>query len=549
MLTTALKENLNFMVVEVARQLDETVAFLASGEVSAFQKIDNRDDYIDNLKTVIENCCFTTLSEAKSITQREKDSIQATHTICVNLERIGDFCVSAADQLHYLNNHAILQHFDYQQIFDILAKHLQTVIPVLKNGDMGKALAICRAENQIDDIYKENFDKIMEALRSGKEIENLITVLFIFRYLERMGDSMLNIGEALLLSILGEKIKIEQFQALEETLSKSGLRTNLAEVEFSSILGSRSGCRIRKVEGHEGQPQITPQTQSSIFKEGNKEKILTEKKNLERWNEIFPGLTPRLFSHQESEETASLLVEFLPGRTFEAILLKGDPAELETACMLLHATVLDIWKRTKKETPVKANFIPQIMARMHSVLSVHPDFLRVRQDIGSSEVIPTDELLAKCRHIEEKLAAPFSVFIHGDFNVNNIIYNAARERIQLIDLYRSREADYIQDVSVFIVSNFRQPVFKTHLRDRLNWITRNMYQMAREFAVEQGDETFEVRMALALARSFYTSTRFEWNNDFAHEMFLRSHFLLEKVLAHQDKSWSTFALPSGIMYY
>ncbi|MDG4476186.1 PhoU domain-containing protein [Thiovibrio frasassiensis] len=549
MLTAALKENLSFMVVEVARQLDDTLDFLQNGDAAAFQQINSRDDYIDNLKTVIENRCFTTLGEAKTISQRERDRIQATHTICVNLERIGDFCVSAADQLHYLNKHAILQHFDYQQIFDILAEHLQVVIPVLEKGDMGQALAICRAENQIDVIYKENFDKIMEELRRGKEIENLITVLFIFRYLERMGDSLLNIGEALLLSILGEKIKIEQFQALEETLSKSGLRTSLAEVEFSSILGSRSGCRISKVQGNGGLPFLAPQTQSSIFKEGNREKILTEKKNLERWNEIFPDLTPRLFSYQESEETASLLVEFLPGRTLEAIILKGDPDELHTVCMLLHATVLEIWTRTKKTTPIKANFIPQIMARMHSVLSVHPDFHRASQDIGSSEVMATDELLAKCRKIEEELAAPFSVFIHGDFNVNNIIYNAERERIQFIDLYRSREADYIQDVSVFIASNFRQPVFQEHLRERLNWFTKGMYQMAKNFAVEQGDETFELRMALALARSFYTSTRFELNNDFANEMFLRSHFLLEKVLAHQDKPWQTFSLPSGIMYY
>lgn len=549
MLTAALKENLSFMIVEVGRQLHDTLNFLTSGEIAAFQEINSRDDYIDNLKTVIEDYCFTTLSETKPITPQDRDSIRATHTICVNLERIGDFCVSAADQLHYLNNHAVLQHFHYQEIFDILTEHLQTVLPVLTNGDMGKALAICRAENQIDDIYKENFDKIMEALRNGKEIENLITVLFIFRYLERMGDSLLNIGEALLLSILGEKIKIEQFQALEETLSKSGMRNNLGEMEFSSILGSRSGCRIRKVQGHNEQLQIASQTQSSIFKEGNKEKILAEKKNLERWNEIFPGLTPRLFSHQESGETASLLVEFLPGQTLEAILLNSEPAELDTVCMLLNATVLDIWKCTKKEVPVRSNFIPQIMARMHSMLSVHPDFHRVRQDIGSSSVIPTEELLDKCRHIEEKLAAPFSVFIHGDFNVNNIIYNTASERIQFIDLYRSREGDYVQDVSVFIVSNFRQPVFKTHLRERLNWITRNMYEMAKDFAAEQNDETFEVRMALALARSFYTSTRFEWNNDFAHEMFMRSHFLLEKVLAHQDKTWRTFSLPSVIMFY
>jgi len=69
MLTAALKENLSFMVVEVARQLDETFDFLASGEVAAFQKINSRDDYIDTDYSISEtrfNAWPTTLKETSA---------------------------------------------------------------------------------------------------------------------------------------------------------------------------------------------------------------------------------------------------------------------------------------------------------------------------------------------------------------------------------------------------------------------------------------------------------------------------------------------------
>ncbi len=545
---SAIKENLSFMLTEVQQQTEAALHILQHGDLSEFQKINSRDDYVDNLKTIIERRCFGLLSESTQISRRETDTIQAIHTICVNLERIGDFCVSAADQLHYLHDHALLQRFDYQRIFAIIAEHLEQVLPVLEKGEMAKALAICRAENLIDIAYKENFDQIMDDLRGGRNTENLITVLFIFRYLERMGDALLNIGEALLLAILGEKIKIDQFQVLEETLHRTGACGSLSELDFSSILGSRSGCRIRKLQQGNDQ-HLLPQIQSSIFKEGNRDKILAEKRNIEQWENLFPGLAPKIFSSREDAETASLLVEFIPGRTLEEIILNGELQELQECWLVLATTVRAVWQQTRHEQVVNCYAVQQIMARLNSILAIHPDFHRVRQDIGKSKIISTDELLEKCLSLEDELAAPFSVFIHGDFNVNNIIHNDREKRIQFIDLYRSKPADYVQDVSVFIISNFRQPVFQVQLRDRLNWVSRKMYELAKSFAHEQTDSTFEARMALALARSFYTSTRFALNNDFAHEMFLRSHFLLEKILTHKGRPWEKFKLPDGIMFY
>ncbi|MCB2183010.1 MAG: phosphotransferase [Desulfobulbaceae bacterium] len=548
MFCRGLEENFNFLILEVSNQVDAVRDFLGSGDKKILQNIICKDDYIDNLKTILEKWCFDILTEAGKITKKETDSIHAIHTITVNLERIGDFCVNIAKQVGYLSDVAFVHKYNYQGLISEVQQVLPKIVPAFKEHDLATSLSICRSEHQIDNLYKESFCKIMEELRDGKNIENLITVLFIFRYLERIGDSLLNIGEALLLSILGEKIKIDQFQALEESLNISGYRGTLSDLDFSSILGSRSGCRIRKLQ-HEQNDKFLSQATSSIFKEGNRNKIWAEKKNIEIWSEIFPGLVPKIFSYQESEETSSLLLEFIPCCTYEEIILSSDLEELHTACTRLQATVKEIWDYTLQEGSRKVDYVEQILSRLDSILQVHPSFYRMEQNIGKSRIESTETILEKCLLIEDELKAPFTVFIHGDFNVNNIFYNGIKERIHFIDLYRSKNADYVQDVSVFIISNFRQPAFKVQLRDRLNWTTKKMYEMACRFAEEKEDTTFEARMALALARSFYTSTRFELNTKFAHEMYMRAHFLLEKILAHEGTEWQKFKLPTGIMYY
>ena len=102
---------------------------------------------------------------------------------------------------------------------------------------------------------------------------------------------------------------------------------------------------------------------------------------------------------------------------------------------------------------------------------------------------------------------------------------------------------------MFLVSNFRLPVFEDSLRERLNEVVAQFLDLVIRFAREHEDTTFQVRMALALSRSFYTSTRFEHNDDFAKDMSLRSHYLMEKIVNHSSLNWETFSFPEDILFY
>ena len=551
-----LEENITFMVAEVERQARATLNFLDTPSHPLYDHIVGRDDYIDNLKTVIENKCyghFHKQQEGRGLDKAKSNRVRAIQVMCVNLERVADFCVNIVKQTNYLTDHSFLHSYAYREMFAEIESCLSRVLPAFQQADISGALSVCRAEYGLDRMYKVGFDRIMGELRTGKNVQNLITVLFIFRYLERIGDSLLNVGEALIFSILGERIKIEQFEALQQTLTKTGFAGGLSSVDFKAIWGTRSGCRIGKVdsrpgmaEGDTGGPGVDPL--GSIYKEGARSKILAEKAGLELWAKTYPGLVAGVFGCHEDGDKASLLVEFLPGCNLDEVLLTAGEDVLQNALFIMTQTVQDIWETTRTPAPVPAAFMAQLSSRMDAVLQIHPGFRRPAKAVCGHEVPGTTELLAACAEVEAELSSPFSVLIHGDFNVNNMVYNHQNQRLYYLDVHRSRQFDYVQDASVFLVSNYRMPVFETQLRARIHWIMEEFLAFARAFAKDKADATFEARMALALARSLFTSTRFELNPAFSRGMCQRAHYLMERVAEHRSRPWQDFVLPERVLF-
>ncbi|SLM32854.1 conserved hypothetical protein [Desulfamplus magnetovallimortis] len=541
--------NFKFLAIETENQIKLTRGLLSDFNLEVLEKIGAKDDYIDNLKTTVENACFSTIATLKPAGNQDAITrIRAIHIMCINLERIADFCVNITRQTRFLSSSECIQKYDYKTMFNVIQRSISTIMKVFDANDLNGALQICKAEFELDRLWEDSFKIILEDLKKGQSVTDLITIIFIFRYLERIGDSILNIGEALIFAIMGDRIKIRQFEALEKTLSESGFEGTLNDIDFASIWGSRSGCRVSKVS----RKKPSGFKAQGIFKEGKTEKIKKEHQNICRWETIHPGLAPRVFGYYEKYDTASMLVEFLSGCTLDQILLTEEPENINNVLFIFEQTVMDIWEKTLKPVEIQTDYMAQLNKRLNAIKRVYPEFCRtVKKNTGSADIrskYTTQSLIISCQQIEKSIPAPFSVFIHGDFNTNNIVYNHEEEKINYIDLHRSKDADYVQDASVFLVSNFRMPVFEAEFRERLSRTTLYFLNVFRTFAKDNNDTTFEARMALALARSFFTSTRFELQYEFAGQMCQRAHMLMEKVLNHKDK-WENFTLPDSILIY
>lgn len=542
-----IEKNLRFLTLEVIKQVERAQRVLDAPSLPARRQVSARDDYIDHLRSVIENKIFEFLGRHGDLDKAETDQLRSVGLVATNLERIADHCVNVMGQLEHFDDPRFFHRYAYAPFFETIIGALRRVLPAVHDRDTAAAIEVCRAEARLDDLYRQKFERILAEMALGRAVPELVTSLFIFHYLERMGDCLKNVGEAIIFAKMGERLKYHQYQAVRDAMHRLATEgDDAANLDFEGIWGTRSGCRVGKIHDPDDEEGPTP---GVIYKEGDRDKIRREKESIERWERILPGLPPRVVEYQENDRDAALLIEYLEGRTFQELLLSGESQRLARAQSLLESTLTTIWSQTAKPTPVQPRFLEQLSARLEDVVRVHPFLREPDRQIGVLRIPELPQLLAQSRALDDELQCPFSVFGHGDFNIDNIIFDLAGQRVHFIDLYRSRDMDYVHMVTVFMVSIFRLPVFDTELREVMNEAVFRCYRFARQFATQQQDRGFAARMALGLVRSFATSTRFESERVFARDMLRRAVYLLEKLSAHRPLPWDTFHFPEDVLNY
>lgn len=532
-----IEENLRFQIFEVQSQLERTSNYISKPSNELLDRILSRYNYIDNLKSIIQRKCFALAADESNA--GGVDSLNATNIVAANLEQIADFCEKIVRQIAYVEDDDVLKRYDFSLFFSEMITGVSLVHEAVVSGDVKIAISICKIEKTIDDLYAQILSRILQELKSGKHAQSLVTTLFIARYLERMGDALLNIGESIISAFLGERIKVEQLEVLEKSLAEAKLTPVVSDLSLEAMGETKSGCRIDLVSSRNEKDAAT----MMIFKEGQPAKLQREKVGVDYWDALMPGIAPTVYAHRQEGNSAALLFEYLSGDTFEKILLNGTDAEFAKAQSTLKQTLSSIWMKTRQEEQKQSNFVQQIRDRLENVYVIHPGFSSNDVTFGNITIPSFRSLLDEVEGMEKDMVAPFSVLTHGDFNIDNILYDNQTGNIRFIDLHRSSIGDYVQDISVFMISNFRLQVFDAPVRRRINQTISGFYIYSAEVAKEAKDKTFNIRLALGLARSLITSTRFVLDKDIACDMLLRSRYLMEAVARAKPGHYSRFKLP------
>lgn len=527
-------ENLQFLTAEVRTQCLTLRSAIDRGDTSRIRRIVERSGYVANLKQRIQSGCLTALSEM------QHDKVASLRLVTVaelahQLERITDKFRDLSR--HYL---AITAASDMSlRGFRPPLGRLHTALDGLADalppsrGDRAMTLAACA--QRIDKQARKLHDGFVDELRAHpKQAADLSRCVLMAHALHQAGEAAARISEHLLSLQLGQPMSFDRFQSLQAMIDRY---PELAGAAVSNLAETRSGSAISGLTpAHQHQP-------AAVFKDGLRQKLKEERKGVESWHEIYPGLAPKILAYRKRGESAALLIEHLPGFTFEQLLLREPESLLDEGTKALFKTLQDVWRATQSSTPVSAQFMTQILQRLPDIQAVHGDLFTDTMRIGSYRQTPFEPLVKRAAKLERKLPPQFSVYIHGDFNVDNIIYDPDSGRIHFIDLHRSRYMDYLQDVSVFMVSCCRLPIRDPAISERTQSVIMTMDQAARRFARRQQDEHYELRLALGLARSLTTSTRFMADRSQARRFIERARWLLERVLETPSQRLPDFKLP------
>ena len=533
-----IRDNLRFLCVEVDSQVTALADYIDAPSPGPARSILDRAGYPDNLKLRILASCLERLAQCPEGCT-ESRILRGVEFIATELDGIAGLCRDCIEQALEMDNPKLPDSDAFASMLERVRGGIELVEPAIDDNDTRLALKIAQIEDKLDRDYHRQRKSTISALKQKKRTEDRIHALFVAHNIEQMGDALLAISEAIISANLGQLVDLERYHSLAASVEKLDRDEDVGELQVETIAQTRSGSAISGISAGNGKND----DYLAIFKDGEKRKVKEERQGVQSWHEIYPGLAPRIISYKKRGRSAALLIEHLPGFTFEQILLNEPQALLDESLDRLTKTLRSVWRETRVEKKANADFSGQLRKRMADVYKVHPEFRQGDSRVCGVNVPSFDTLVERAGDYEAKLQAPFSVYIHGDFNVDNIIYDPEERRINFIDLHRSSYMDYVQDVSVFMVSNYRLQVLDRPLRSRIMQVAQDFHQAASRYAGKHKDDTFELRLALGLARSFATSTRFILDKSLARDMFLRARYLLQMVLATSPKTARDFKLP------
>lgn len=516
-------EHLYFLRFEVEKHVGLVEIYVTQPDSAVAQRLIDRRGYRSTLLEKVE------LAVAMDVHRRKVDGPafqQAKSLECLArlLDQLGEACIEFIS-ITSLEHIPDKPRKAYSRLIRSIGKSLKLVVVNLDDANTRQGLKIGR-----------RIPKIAARLSTIDEVQRSDVLDF---QIQRMTQLLLQLADALLAANFGPAVRLQNYKQLKSAAHTMTTQSDAFTVERLALTRSGSTIAALKAE-HPVSGEVM-----AVYKEGQSQKVIEELCGVEQWNRVYPKVAPTVISHhvKQGDELGSMVIEHLPGRTLESLLLNSQWDASRHLQNKLIRTLRKIWKSSRTPEPALPDYMPQLRKRLPETLTTHPRLFTAAQRICGLQRPSFEQLIDQVDIIEQQIPAPFSVLIHGDFNVDNLIYDEFRDRIYFIDLHRASYSDYVQDLSVLMASVYRLPILDASERSELMIFIKQLYSFARRFAGNNNDACFDVRLAIALGRSFATSTRFIYDSTFARKLALRATYLLESITLLDTKKLAQYRLP------
>lgn len=162
------------------------------------------DAVIDEAYSSIEKECFSVLL-LDSPFACDFLFISSALKMITDLERIGDYAADIAEEVTYLPSSSHLNIPDLFALSDCVIALLKEAVDAFLNSDVGKARNLAKKDDRIDELFlKVRSDVAHDIDSHALSPEEGIVAALISKYLERIADHGVNLGEWVDYALTGE---------------------------------------------------------------------------------------------------------------------------------------------------------------------------------------------------------------------------------------------------------------------------------------------------------------------------------------------------------
>ncbi|WP_042276063.1 phosphate signaling complex protein PhoU [[Clostridium] dakarense] len=197
------------MIERCEKALELSVDCMVRKDLDGSKKVIEEDEEINTLREYIRDRSIE-LMALKQPMARDLRYVYALGNIAIELERVGDYASNiAAETLKIGNEPYIKALIDIPKMTNECREMLLAVLEALENEDEKLAYDTALRDEKVDRLYEQIHEDCLKIMNENPETINQgVRLLFVGRYLERIGDHITNVCEKVIYAINGKMMEI-----------------------------------------------------------------------------------------------------------------------------------------------------------------------------------------------------------------------------------------------------------------------------------------------------------------------------------------------------
>lgn len=195
----------------VEKQIHDCIDALVTQNAEKAEEIMNNDDVVDELEREIEDKAIRLIAMQQPLAI-DLRNIFTTTKIVTDLERMADHAVDVAKITVRLKDEKyIKQLIDIPRMAEIVIRMIKDSLDAYVAGDVKKAYAVGKRDDEVDAIYYEVFRELLQLMaKDPSTVKQATQFLFICKFLERIADHTTNICEWTIYLVNGERVDLNE---------------------------------------------------------------------------------------------------------------------------------------------------------------------------------------------------------------------------------------------------------------------------------------------------------------------------------------------------
>ncbi len=200
-----LNNNLVELGSQIEKAIDYTVKALVDHDIELAKRVVKYSGEIGEKEKEVEGACLKLLLHHQPVA-RDLRLISSALKMITDMERIGHQCGDISKIILEMGGAVEKLDFVYiPKMAETTKKMVTNSIDAFVKKDIDLALAVMEKDDEVDALFKQVKKKMIDMLKiEEKHNEQMVDILMIAKYLERIGDHTVNIAEWVVFSLTGK---------------------------------------------------------------------------------------------------------------------------------------------------------------------------------------------------------------------------------------------------------------------------------------------------------------------------------------------------------